>query len=546
MQQAVFTEGKVDNVPAKLLVDTGSAVTILHRRLWERGKAMGHSRKLHQLIGRPVVAANREPLSILGQSKSKISLGGEEFTQEVLIADDISQDCLLVADFLQTHGFTIDLKTYRLSNGAASTPLVQSHTPVAAVCRVSIPEPVVIRAGEEKLFWTEVDCPVSLSLAGVLEPKEGLEERHQLLLARVVATPRQRMVPMRAANLSGSAVTLYKDMTVAKFFPLETPDGLCDAEYSEIPLLSREGIQCQVHQVVKKLAAVILGIDTSTMERHQEAALNDLVQEFADVFSTSKNDLGQTDIVYHSINTGNAAPIKQPPRRLPIHYRQEVSQLLDEMQRQGVTEPSSSPWSSPVVLVRKKDGTLRFCVDYRKLNTITRKDSYPLPRVDDLLDSLSDAQWFSTLDLRSGYWQVELNPTDRDKTAFTTQRGLFQFRVMPFGLCNAPSTFQRLMELVLAGLSWEVCLAYLDDVVVFGRSWEEHLQRLRAVLTRLRAAHLKLHPKKCQFFRQSVAFLGHVISRHGVTTDPTKINSITTWPTPTNLTELRSFLGLAS
>ena len=129
---------------------------------------------------------------------------------------------------------------------------------------------------------------------------------------------------------------------------------------------------------------------------------------------------------------------------------------------------------------------------------MTTKDSYPLPRVDDLLVSLSDAQWFSTLDLRSGYWQVEVDPRDREKTAFSTCRGLFQFRVLPFGLCNAPSTFQRLME--LADLSWEVCLAYLDDVVVFGRTWEVHLQRLRMVLMHLKEAHLKLHPNKCQFF----------------------------------------------
>ena len=132
--------------------------------------------------------------------------------------------------------------------------------------------------------------------------------------------------------------------------------------------------------------------------------------------------------------------------------------------------------------MRKKDRSLRFCIDYHKLNKVTRKDSYTLPRVDDLLDSLSDAQWFSTLDLCSGYWQVEIDPGDREKTAFSTQNGLFQFRVMPFGLCNAPSTFQRLMELVLAGLSWEVCLAYLDDMAIFGHTWEEHLERLRIVL----------------------------------------------------------------
>ena len=128
-------------------------------------------------------------------------------------------------------------------------------------------------------------------------------------------------------------------------------------------------------------------------------------------------------------------------------------------------------------------------MDYRKLNKVTTRDSYPLPRVDDILDSLHGAEWFTTLDLRSGYWQVEVEPSDRPKTAFTTPYGLYQFRVMPFGLCNAPSTFQRLMELVLSGMCWEICLIYLDDVIVFGRNWDEHLQRLRQVLSRLQEAH---------------------------------------------------------
>ena len=231
---------------------------------------------------------------------------------------------------------------------------------------------------------------------------------------------------------------------------------------------------CQVG--VQQTAASLLEIDTSAMDQYQKLELEELIHDFAGVFSTSKQDLGRTDLVYHNIPTADAVPIKQPSRRLPVHYQPEVSKLLDGMQQQGVIEPSCSPWASPIVLVREKDGSLRFCVDYRKLNKVTKKDSYPLPRVDDLLDSLADAQWFSTLDLRSGYWQVEVNPADREKTAFSTPHGLFQFKVMPFGLCNAPSTFQRLMGLVLAGFRWEICLAYLDDVVVFGRTWKEHLE----------------------------------------------------------------------
>ena len=174
------------------------------------------------------------------------------------------------------------------------------------------------------------------------------------------------------------------------------------------------------------------------------------------------------------------------------------------MLRLGVTAPSSSPWASPVVLAQKKDGSLRFCVDYRRLNTVTRKDAYVLPRIDDTLDALSSSKWFSTLDLASGYWQMEVAPEDKEKTAFCTQEGLFEFQTMPFGLRNAPATFQRLMDFVLAGLQWSSCLVYLDDVIIMGRTFDDHLKNLALVLVRLQDAGLKLRPEKCAFFQKEV------------------------------------------
>ena len=248
----------------------------------------------------------------------------------------------------------------------------------------------------------------------------------------------------------------------------------------------------------------------------------------------------------HHIDTGDAKPIRQQARRVPLPRRETVHTLLNEMLAKGIISPSKSPWASPIVLVAKKDGSTRFCIDYRKVNLVTRKDAYPLPRVDDTLDTLTGSAWFSTIDLRSGYWQVEVSPNDREKTAFCTQEGLFQFNVMPFGLCNAPATFQRLMDCVLAGLQWTSCLVYIDDIIIMGKSFEDHLHNLQQVFDRLKHAGLKLHPAKCQFLQHKVHFLGHIVSAEGVTPDPSKTAKVKQWPTPNTAQETQQFLGLAN
>src|SRR6267154_942659 len=186
------------------------------------------------------------------------------------------------------------------------------------------------------------------------------------------------------------------------------------------------------------------------------------------------------------------------------------------------------------------------CVDYRGLNNLTRKDSYPLPRIADCLDALGKAKYFSTFDLRSGYFQIAMDEADRDKTSFLTRRGSYRFTAMPFGLCNAPASFQRLMDVVTVGLNYETCLVYLDDIILFSDTIEEHFARMRILLDRLRRANLKLKPSKCHLLQRRVNFLGHVISEGSIATDPEKIEQVRTWPRPRDVTEVRSFIGLAS
>lgn len=185
-----------------------------------------------------------------------------------------------------------------------------------------------------------------------------------------------------------------------------------------------------------------------------------------------------------------------------------------------------------MVLVRKKDGTLRFCVDYRKLNAVIIKDSYSLPRIQDILNRLSGNSWFSTLDLKSKYWQVKVRSEDREKTAFFVGNGLWQFTVMPFGLCNAPVTFERLMETILRDILSKIYLVYLDDVIVFSNLFEEMMANLRKIFLRLRLANLKINLKKCSFFGKKIKYLGHIVSKQGISTDSEKIVVVKNWPIP--------------
>lgn len=248
----------------------------------------------------------------------------------------------------------------------------------------------------------------------------------------------------------------------------------------------------------------------------------------------------------HRIDTGKNAPIRQQLRRQPYAHLDEIEKSVQEMLETKVIEPANSPWAANVLLVRKADNSFRFCLDYRFLNKVTRRDCYPLPRIDSCLESLGGSVFFSTLDLRSGYWQTEIAEEDRDKTAFITRSGQYRFTVLSMGLANAPSQFQRLMDMVMAGLIWQACLVYLDDIIVFAPTFQQHLERLNAVFERLEGAGLKLKPSKCQLFARQVNFLGHVVSGSGIQADPEKTRVVANWPRPRNLSELRSFVGLCS
>ena len=350
-------------------------------------------------------------------------------------------------------------------------------------------------------------------------------------VANGIITPREDMV-IQVANLTDRTILIHVGQRLATMTRLTQ---------SQINMI-QQGSSSLENAVVKPISDVEPDLGNNHLTNHQKEKIKHLIETFPDVFSEQP---GRTTKLRHTINLiPGSQPVNSPPFRYAPARRQTIEEKLKEMTQQTIIGPSNSPWASPVVLAPKKDGTLRFCVDYRKLNAMTVRDAYPIPRIDDTLDSLQEAKFVSTLDLRSGYWQVEMDKTSREKTAFVTHKGLFEFNVMPYGLTNAPATFQRLMDIVLAGLKWQCCLVYIDDVVIYSPTFEQHLIDLKKVFQALRAANLTLKASKCHFCRREMRYLGHIITQQGIKPDPNLIKSVIDFPQPRKIKDVQSFLGL--
>lgn len=287
------------------------------------------------------------------------------------------------------------------------------------------------------------------------------------------------------------------------------------------------------------------------LSKSQRGELEGLLKAFADCFSTEGVPIGRATGHEFTIDTGSQAPLKRGLRPTSPMERATIQEQLDTMLKMGVVRPSTSPWASGVTLAPKADGSVRFCVNYQRLNDVTVKDVYPLPRISDMLEALAGAKFFCSLDAASGYWQIPMAEADIAKTAFICPQGLFEFTVMPFGLTNAPAFFQRFMANLLAGLVWTELLVYLDDVLIFADTFEELQRRVRRALERIRASGIRLKGKKCTWAARELKFVGHIVSADGVGMDPSKIKAIQEYPRPVDTagnvskTDLLSFLGMA-
>lgn len=546
------------DVPA--LVDSGASHTLI-------------SRALTAQLALPTTAdwpfelatASGAPLGVTSSAVVDLKVGNRSVRWRCGVAPNLPLPIVLGADILHAIGASVDLGALllRLPRSVPVKLALSARLPDGSVASAQpSPATLLVLARETTLpARAEVVVPASLPLTSVsLPPGSFLAAPLDLnsgpggvycssgaVSASCFAA--SRCLPYVVLNSGKVPVTLPAGYILAALLPIAAPDapkfaGAAavspeDAFPDSFPDLAPWTDESWVDALERVIP--------SDLPAAESARLRDFLTRNRDVFSSDPSKVRPANVPAHTIPTAlGQPPLRQPPRRVHPALQEVHAAEVDKMLAAGVIKPSSSPWASASVLVRKKDGSFRFCVDYRRLNNVTIGDAYPLPRIDEILDQFAGKSLFAQLDCQQGYWQVRLDPADAGKSAFHTPRGLMEFTVMPFGLANAPATFQRTMDVVLSGLIGLACWVYLDDIIVASTTFDEHLKQLQLVFDRLRAAGLSLKLPKCNFAKPSLLFLGHIVSGQGVAPDPVKVQAVADMPRPLNKSMIQEFIGGAS
>ncbi|CAF4231076.1 unnamed protein product [Rotaria sp. Silwood2] len=520
----------------KLLIDSGASLTLINLQFFLQLARYYRQRARPPPPNLCLQLADRSQLYVKYVLSLPITISNSTRLHEVYVVPKLWRTCIIGNDLIREHNLQIDggQQHAYFKSKKESAQLQQERKET-----INNDDKYVLRANERikisPFHAFNIEVKPNKSFSNMEEDERNDYEvatmKETPCVANGIIRPKEHMT-LQVANLTERTIIIYKNQ------PLATMTRLNQAQ---INMVQHEKMRSTTKQAAPT-AGSELNLTNTDLDEDQREKIKQLILKFPDVFNEQP---GRTKKVQHQINlVPDAKPFNSPPFRYAPARKEIIEQNIKDMLEQGIISPSTSPWASPVILGPKKDGTLRFCVDYRKLNAVTIRDAYPLPRIDDTLDSLQQAKFVSTLDLRSGYWQVEMDKDSRRKTAFVTHKGLFEFNVMPFGLTNAPATFQRLMDMVLAGLKWQCCLVYIDDVVIFSPTFEQHLIDLEKVFEALKSANLTLKTSKCQFCRREMRYLGHIITQEGIKPDSNLIKSVSNFPQPKKIKDVQSFLGL--
>lgn len=527
----IFFDGKLGYAH----IDTAARTSIAGKKLYDLMKQAGATTTTYSTQVSLADGSSKwmELLSVV----VNITMGNRVLPINFTVFPDADTRTLLGIDFLQTNGIILDLGQrvwYFTDSPDTKYEFLRIQNEVSTTIKkidfkdtenngTFMEAPVKNDTGSEEslsdfLTWAsslQMISPIPDTPPG-LSPNRNddpLEEKSDWKLVKLDSPP----PPVRPREPRGIEDTRAKDPRIT-YIPIN-PSKLYSID-----------ISLQPH-------------DATYLSDSEKEQFNDLLTEFHDIFN-EKGD--PTPFAVHKIETGNHKPIALKPYRLSPIRQHQLKVKLGEMLENNIIEESESPWAAPVVLVPKGDSDIRVCVDYRKLNAITIPDRYPLPRIDDLLHQAKAMPYMTTIDLQSGYWQIKIDENDQNKSTFVTAFGTYSFKRMPFGLRNAPSTFQRLMDKFCRELKAESVFAYLDDLICRSPNFKQHLEDLREIFTRLRFYKLRANKNKCKFACATIKYLGHIITPEGIKADPDKIKAISELPAPKNLKRLISFLQTAS
>ena len=473
-----------------------------------------------------------DSLSVEGCADISFQLNRLTLSQKFYVVNGMNRNVILGQDWLKENGVRLyyDLGCMRLGKTYVQ---LQEDIHISSILRIS--KDTTLQPQTATICHVKLNKGFTVPSSGLLTLTPDIDEKGityiqdepGVVLQEALTTVKDNQkLPVMIVNNTNRFLKLKRGNVIGKAEPV-TPQEIANTSRPANHSNERETFQ-----------------DVDVPKQYQHDVL-ELLHRNKDLFAKKDKDLGRTDTVKFRIDTGNHRPIKNRPYRTPLNKREVIDKAIDEMLDAKVIERSRSPWSFPLVVVDKKDGSKRMCVDFRSLNKIVTPMSVPLPLIDDILTLLGKAKHFTTLDLKSGYWQVALEEDSKEKTAFACHRGLFQFNRMPFGLSNAPAVFQELMNIVLQECE-HFAIAYLDDVLIFSKTPQEHLRHIQIVFRKIREHGLRLKLKKCSFFQPETEYLGFIISDQGVKPDPKKVQAIRTLPAPTSVREIRGFIGMCS
>ena len=565
------TVGRVAGCETSILIDTGASSSLISENLWMN---IGRPRLKKDKYPTRWCSASGEDLQVLGEVELNITLLEEEHLNNFTVVKKLTYDCIMGMDLLHKFGLIIDLVKHRmkLTGPNQYIPIKIFRKEQSVMYQVNQLQSITLsprsryfirgRIDEAESIPNGTTClvescqkhpylKIACSLNQVGDNNEVIYEVYNLAEEEVTLAKKIPIVKVTLL-LQFTEVNSLKDLEERELKKKESDvNNVCNMELRDLAdenknLIDEDKNLADESKNLEDDHNFEVHFKDSSLTKEQKQKLIKELTRFKDVFVTSSKAPGRTPYLKFRIDTEDHKPIRNNPYRISKRESDIMEQEINQYLQLGLIRISQSPWSSPVLMIRKPDGGIRFCIDCRKLNSITVKDSYPLPRIDDLLDVLGGAEYFSSMDIASGYWNVPMHEDSIEKTAFSCKFGLYEWVVMPFGLTNAPAAFQKLMDQVLMNLKWKICLVYLDDCVIFSKNFDVHLAHIVEVLSRFRNAGFKLKMKKCHWGRRSIPFLGHIVTNRGILPNPAKVITVMRAKPPTDVSTLRSFTGLTS